>query len=56
MCMAVLPGYMSSNHVYAWYPQRLKEGVRSPTIGPTGVCELEIEARSSERARSAYSC
>lgn len=32
MCLGVLPACVSGHHVYAWCPQRLEEGVRSPGL------------------------
>jgi hypothetical protein len=36
----VLPTFMSVFHIFAWYPQRPKEGVTSPRTGVKKGCEL----------------
>jgi hypothetical protein len=37
--MCVLPTRMYVQHVCAWYPWRLEEGVRSPGTGVKDACE-----------------
>ena len=52
MCMPVIPiytcmvyryQYMYVHHVYAWFPRKLEEGIRSPRTGVTAGCGSPYE-------------
>ena len=55
-CINVLPACIYVYHMYAWYPWRSEESIRSLGTGVMNGCEpscmwvLRIQARSSARA------